>query len=120
VGAITLFVDDLDEAKRFYAEAFGLPVHFADVNSVVFNFGNTIVSLLATSAARSLVEPATVAQRDGGSGVQLTIRVDDVDAMCAKLAARGVDLLNGPIDRPWGIRTASFIDPGGHIWEIAH
>jgi len=27
--------------------------------------------------------------------------------------------LNGPIDRPWGIRTASFRDPGGHIWEIA-
>jgi uncharacterized glyoxalase superfamily protein PhnB len=30
-----------------------------------------------------------------------------------------VDLLNGPMDRPWGIRTASFRDPGGHIWEIA-
>ncbi|MFH9400536.1 hypothetical protein ACH4JS_12170 [Streptomyces sp. NPDC017638] len=26
---------------------------------------------------------------------------------------------NGPMDRPWGIRTASFEDPGGHIWEIA-
>jgi lactoylglutathione lyase len=37
----------------------------------------------------------------------------------AELTARGVELLNGPIDRPWGIRTASFIDPGGHIWEIA-
>lgn len=36
-----------------------------------------------------------------------------------KLAARGVALLNGPMDRPWGIRTASFRDPGGHIWEIA-
>jgi uncharacterized glyoxalase superfamily protein PhnB len=23
------------------------------------------------------------------------------------------------MDRPWGIRTASFRDPGGHIWEIA-
>lgn len=22
-------------------------------------------------------------------------------------------------ERPWGIRTASFRDPGGHIWEIA-
>jgi uncharacterized glyoxalase superfamily protein PhnB len=35
-------------------------------------------------------------------------------------AARGVKLLNGPIDRPWGPRTASFMDPAGHIWEIAH
>jgi lactoylglutathione lyase len=24
------------------------------------------------------------------------------------------------MDRPWGIRTASFRDPGGHIWEVAH
>ena len=51
--------------------------------------------------------------------MQFTITVDDVDAMCAELAARGVKLLNGPMDRPWGIRTASFSDPGGHIWEIA-
>ena len=52
--------------------------------------------------------------------MQFTLEVEDVDAMCAELATRGVTLLNGPIDRPWGIRTASFMDPGGHIWEIAH
>src|SRR5206468_12511116 len=28
-------------------------------------------------------------------------------------------LLNGPIDRPWGMRTAAFADPDGHIWEVA-
>jgi uncharacterized glyoxalase superfamily protein PhnB len=52
--------------------------------------------------------------------MQLTIPVDDVDVRCAELAALGVELLNGPMDRPWGIRTASFTDPAGHIWEIAH
>ena len=41
------------------------------------------------------------------------------DAVCAELAAHGVDLLNGPVNRPWGVRTASFTDPGGHVWEIA-
>lgn len=30
-----------------------------------------------------------------------------------------VTLLNGPMDREWGTCTASFPDPGGHIWEIA-
>ena len=30
-----------------------------------------------------------------------------------------VELLNGPVDREWGVRTASFTDPDGHIWEIA-
>lgn len=48
-----------------------------------------------------------------------TIRIDDVDAVCVELNARGVTLLNGPMNRPWGVRTASFADPGGHIWEIA-
>ena len=52
--------------------------------------------------------------------MQLTIRVDDGDATCAMLVARGVQLLNGPVDRPWGIRTAAFVDPAGHIWEVAH
>jgi uncharacterized glyoxalase superfamily protein PhnB len=67
-----------------------------------------------------LIEPAKVASPDAGARIQFTIAVDDVDAMCAELAKRGVKLLNGPMDRPWGIRTASFTDPGGHIWEIAH
>ncbi len=119
IGAITLFVDDLEAAKQFYREVFGLPVAFEDDTSTVFNFGNTLINLLKTTAARELIEPAAVASRDAGARLQFTIEVDDVDAMCAELAARGVQLLNGPMNRPWGIRTASFTDPGGHIWEIA-
>ncbi len=119
IGAITLFVEDVEAAKRFYREVFGLPLAFADDNSAVFDFGNTIINLLQATAARELIEPAVVARREAGSRFQLTIKVDDVDAMCAELATRGVELLNGPMDRPWGVRTASFSDPGGHIWEIA-
>jgi catechol 2,3-dioxygenase-like lactoylglutathione lyase family enzyme len=119
IRAITLFVEDLQAARQFYAEVFGLPVKFEDENSAVFDFGNTIINLLKTTAASELIRPATVATREAGSRLQLTIEVDDVDAICAQLAARGVELLNGPMDRPWGPRTASFQDPGGHIWEIA-
>jgi catechol 2,3-dioxygenase-like lactoylglutathione lyase family enzyme len=119
IAAITLFVDDLEVAKRFYREVFGLPVAFEDDNSTVFMFGETMVNLLKASEAPGLVEPATVATRDAGVRFQFTLFVDDVDAMCEKLKERGVDLLNGPMDRPWGIRTASFRDPGGHIWEVA-
>jgi catechol 2,3-dioxygenase-like lactoylglutathione lyase family enzyme len=119
ISAITLFVEDLDAAKRFYREVFGLPVTFEDDESAVFNFGNTLINLLTTTAARELIEPAAVASPEAGARLQLTIDVDDVDAMCAELAKRGVELLNGPVDRPWGVRTASFSDPGGHIWEIA-
>jgi catechol 2,3-dioxygenase-like lactoylglutathione lyase family enzyme len=120
IGAITLFVEDLEAAKQFYREVFGLPVTYEDDNSAVFTFENTLINLLKTTAAVALIEPAAVASRDAGARVQFTIEVEDVDAMCVELATRGVELLNGPIDRPWGIRTASFRDPGGHIWEIAH
>lgn len=51
--------------------------------------------------------------------MQFTLTVDDVDAICAELATRDVELLNGPMDRPWRVRTASLRDPAGHIWEIA-
>jgi catechol 2,3-dioxygenase-like lactoylglutathione lyase family enzyme len=119
VSAITLFVEDLAATRQFYQEVFGLPVHFEDDASVVFDFGNAVINLLKSTEAPELIEPAVVAPPDAGSRMQFTIEVDDVDAMCADLTARGVKLLNGPIDRPWGIRTASFQDPAGHIWEIA-
>lgn len=119
IGAITLFVEDLEAAKRFYREVFSLPVKFEDDDSAVFDFGNTIINLLKATAVLELIEPAVVARPEPGARLQLTIEVDDVDAMCAELATRGVELLDGPIDRRWGVRTASFTDPGGHIWEIA-
>ena len=118
IGAITLFVEDLDASKRFYETTFGLHVVFEDENSVVFKMGGTLINLLKIESADELVAPAQVARRDAGSRHVFSIEVDDVDAMCAKLVARGVTLLNGPVDRPWGIRTASFQDPAGHIWEI--
>ena len=120
ISAITLFVEDLADAKQFYLDVFALPVMFEDDNSAVFNFGNTLINLLKTTEAPDLIKPASVASPEAGSRVQFTIGVADIDAMCAELEARGVKLLNGPMDRPWGIRTASFRDPGGHIWEIAH
>jgi catechol 2,3-dioxygenase-like lactoylglutathione lyase family enzyme len=119
IFAITLFVEDLLAAKQYYQRVFGLQVDYEDDNSAVFKFGNTLINLLKTTAAIELVEPARVASREAGARFVFTLHVENVDAMCAELTARGVELLNGPMDRPWGIRTASFIDPGGAIWEIA-
>ena len=120
IGAITLFVEDLDAAKRFYGDVFGLPVFFEDDHSAVFEFAGTLVNLLDAREAPGLVDPAPVASPDDGVRFQLTLGVEDVDATAAELERRGVELLSGPLDRPWGIRTATFRDPGGHVWEIAH
>jgi catechol 2,3-dioxygenase-like lactoylglutathione lyase family enzyme len=119
VGAITLFVDDPQRSKAFYERAFDLPPVYEDANSVMFELENLIVNLLDGTQAHGLVAPAAVATPQSGSSFQLTIWVDDADATCAELAARGIALLNGPQDRPWGVRTAAFADPDGHVWEVA-
>jgi len=120
VNAITLFVEDLAAAKEFYLRVFGQPAVYEDPHSVVVEIGGTLINLLVVSQAPDLIAPARVAAPEAGARLQLTIRVDDVDATCAMLVARGVQLLNGPMDRPWGIRTAAFADPAGHVWEVAH
>ncbi len=119
VDAITLFVDDPQWSKSFYQEVFDLSPIYEDEDSAAFRFENLIVNLLKTPAARDLIAPGGVASREAGSRFQLTIWVDDADAVCAELTTRGVGLLNGPLDREWGMRTASFTDRDGHIWEIA-
>jgi lactoylglutathione lyase len=119
VGAITLFVENPRRSQSFYEEVFKVPVIWEDEDSAAFKFENTIVNLLRIPAARDLIEPGSVASRDAGSRFQLTIWVDDADAVSKELATHGVGLLNGPMNREWGVRTASFTDPDGHIWEIA-
>lgn len=119
LAAITLFTENLDECKAFYEQTFGLATVFEGDTSAVFKFGDTLINLLHISQADELVGPARVAGPASGSRCVYTLNVEDVDARCAELTARGVKLLNGPMNRPWGIRTASFADPAGHIWELA-
>jgi catechol 2,3-dioxygenase-like lactoylglutathione lyase family enzyme len=119
ISTTTLFVEDLAATKEWYQKVFGLPVKFEDPESAVFDFGPMQINLLKATAAPELIEPALVASADSGARFQFTITVDDVDATCAELEKRGVRLLNGPMDRPWGVRTAAFQDPAGHVWEIA-
>jgi catechol 2,3-dioxygenase-like lactoylglutathione lyase family enzyme len=119
VSAISLFVEDLQAAKSFYRDIFGVEVVFEDATSVCVKFDRLFVNLLHVSAAREQVEPADVAAREAGARFQLSIWVDDVDALCALLRERGAELLTGPADRAFGMRTATFTDPDGHSWEVA-
>lgn len=119
VGAITLFIEDRQRAKAFYEKAFDVEPVYEDENAIAFQFENMVVNLLVTREAHDLIGPAVVAEQEAGARFQLTIWVDETNAVCEELARRGVELLNGPIDRPWGLRTAAFADPDGHIWEVA-
>lgn len=115
--AITLFVDDLDVSVDFYGKTLGLELVFQDDNSALFNCAKTYINLLKVGEAHELINPAAIGS---GSRAVYTLPFDDVDAIAKELELAGVKILNGPMERPWGIRTVSFQDPSGHIWEIAN
>jgi catechol 2,3-dioxygenase-like lactoylglutathione lyase family enzyme len=119
ISAISLFVEDLAEAKSFYRDVFDVEVVFEDESSACVKFDNLLINLLQVSEAQALVDPGLVAGPEAGSRFQLSIWVENVDAVCADLEKRGVKLLNGPINRDWGMRTANFVDPAGNSWEVA-
>ena len=119
IGAITLFVADPQRSKEFYGRAFDLPVVYEDDAAATLKMDNLLLNLLKVSEAGELIEPAKVGAPGDGSHFQLTIWVSNADDTCARLAKKGIALLNGPMDRPWGVRTAAFADPDGHVWEVA-
>ena len=119
VDVINLFIEDVAGTKAFYQDVLGLQAAFEDEKNAVFKLANIMIHLLDVSDAPDMIAPAMVARPEAGSRFVIAAFVDNVDEVCAELARRGVELLNGPVDRPWGVRTASFSDPAGHLWEIA-
>jgi catechol 2,3-dioxygenase-like lactoylglutathione lyase family enzyme len=117
IGAMTLFVPDLGQAREFYQTAFGLDAQPLGDDTVMLRFKDMAVFLRKAAAAQEPL-PEILDEARNGAG-QFAIIVDDVDAVCSELAEREVTLISGPADRPWGMRTVTFADPGGHIWEIA-
>jgi lactoylglutathione lyase len=118
IGAITLFVEDPQRSKAFYARVFEVEGAFEDENSVAFKFDNLFLNLLKRGeAVNELLGPVPAAQP--GASFELTVWVDDADAVCADLIERGVSIVSGPVDRPWGMRSAAFLDPDGYVWEVA-
>lgn len=119
LGALVLFIEDVKRSKSFYERVFGVQPLFEDDTSVAYRFGDAILNLAERSGAPELIEPAPVAAPGAGSSVMFTVWVPNADEACGTLAALGVALVNGPMDRPWGVRTATFADPDGHVWEVA-
>jgi catechol 2,3-dioxygenase-like lactoylglutathione lyase family enzyme len=122
LGAVTLFVDDLGAAREFYLRAFGLPVVFEDENSFVLRLDRTVINVLVATQAPEVVDPVPVAPASAGTRALLTVDVATaaaVDRVAEALTAAGVPLVQEPVDRPWGVRTVTFADLDGHVWEVA-
>lgn len=117
--AVTLFVDDLAASKEFYTDVLQMAVANESKTECAFLFpGGIYINLVLASSAGQFIEPAQVGEAGTPARMMLTLQVDDVDAVCQRLRAHDVPVLNGPLDRPWG-RTAVFADPSGHCWEIS-
>lgn len=118
IGAINLIVGDLDRSKTFYREVFGLSPQHEEEDLAMFRFKDTYVFLQHDSAHQDAPTGEVLGPAQKGVG-QFAIIVEDVDAVRAELDEQGVTVISGPADRHWGMRTITFADPGGYIWEIA-
>ncbi|HUA28227.1 MAG TPA: VOC family protein [Streptosporangiaceae bacterium] len=114
---MSLVVGDLERSKTFYREVFGLPPLDEEEDLAILGFKNMYVALRRDPAHQPPGrEVLALAQKGVG---QFSIWVEDVDAVCAELGDHGVTLISGPADRDWGMRTVTFADPDGYIWQIA-
>lgn len=118
VDAVVLFVQDLQKCVAFYRDQCGMEVVFTDEVSVAFKRDNQDFLLLEYAAAAEMVGDAMIGQRGAGHEVLLCADVDDVDAAYKTLTDKGVVFLKAPKDQPWGIHSAYFADPEGHLWEL--
>jgi uncharacterized protein len=122
VSLITLGVEDLTRATRFY-EALGWHRSDASVEgTIAFLRGGAMV--LALFGRHELVEEAGTDLHAAGSGpVALAMNVGaeaTVDATLATAEAAGGSITRPAVRAEWGGYSGYFSDPDGHLWEVAH
>ena len=128
---ITLAVEDLERALRFYRDGLGFEssgvvgTQWTDEESgangaiAVFKFqSGLLLSLYPRSdLAKDAAIPAGPARPGEFSLGQLVQSRAEVDELIEKAEAAGAAVTT-PRDRPWGIYSGYFRDVDGHLWEI--
>jgi lactoylglutathione lyase len=119
INVITLFVEDEQRSKEFYERLFDVTGADEGHGTIIFQLDNLFLRLLNRNEAEGeMLGQVPLAEPGSGASVQLAMFVDDADALCAELIERGVPIVYGPVDRPWGVRSAGFRDPDGHLWQF--
>ncbi len=108
---ITLHVRDLEASRRFYAEVIGLPISpEVRPNAVAF-----ATKPIAFAIRRSQVDLDAVPQL--GHGIILWFFADNAAALHQQLTERGVPIVQGLADSPFG-KTFTFRDPDGYLITV--
>lgn len=99
-------VADLARAKAFYRDKLGWRLETDEPGVAGFWFGSGYLVAVQANAPR------------GAGGMNVAVRVDDIDAEHRLLGERGVDV-SAIESRPWGQRDFSFTDADGYLWQYA-
>ncbi|WP_345472147.1 VOC family protein [Glutamicibacter ectropisis] len=126
VQYIPVTVLDVDEALTFYRDGLGLAV-VSDVANAGFRWVSLAVPgqeglnlvLSAPGAGRSDEDAQALAElvAKGALG-GLVLSVDELDPLFESLSASGAEVLQEPMDQPWGPRDCAFRDPSGNMVRI--
>jgi lactoylglutathione lyase len=115
VDYVIQYVASLERSMTFYRDVIGLKVRIEGDGYVEFEMDNTKFSLFERSKLPELIG------REAGKAPcgEIGFIIDDVDTQAERLKGLGVEILTGPMDRPWGERTLHISDPDGNIIEFA-
>jgi catechol 2,3-dioxygenase-like lactoylglutathione lyase family enzyme len=104
VDFVSVLTQDIDRAKRFYAETLGLPVETEGEQDLEFTLGQVTLDVF---------NPASIGQPFAPSPAGIAIRVPDVAQARAELEAKGVQF-DGEIIDTGVCHFAFFKDPDGN------
>lgn len=120
-------VNDLDESLAFYRDALGLKVR-NDVAQGGYRWV-TLGSDAQPGLEIVLSEPHAGRSKSDGDALQelltkgalgpIVFRTDDLDTTFEKLQASGAEVMQEPMDQPWGPRDCAFRDPSGNMVRIS-
>lgn len=119
ISLITLGVDDLARARRFYEEGLGWQPRDAPEGVVFYQLPGIALALFGREElAADAHHP--VDGRFSGITIAINQRSEaDVDAVLAQAAAAGATVLK-PAERVfWGGYSGYFADLDDHVWEVA-
>lgn len=125
ISVITLGVDDLDLALRFYRDGLGLPT--PGIIGQEFEHGSVVFIDLQPGLKLALWPRASIAHDTGlppgpASPTNLTLghnvgSREEVDRVMARAQSAGARILKPAHDTFWGGYAGYFQDPDGHVWE---
>ena len=92
---------DYERSVAFYRDVLGLHTYREWVTGTVLFLGGGLLEL--SRSAGPVVDDK----------ISLWLQVRDVDAEFDRLAAAGVEVVEPPVDEPWGLREARVRDPDG-------